>query len=79
MAALAEPPTMAPLVGSVIDNIGMGPYQWKEGMVSSCVWLADGAELLLIGSVTRAMEFEWDLTATHKGGLVSIVFVGVML
>jgi len=76
---MEEPPPVAPLVGSVIDAIGMGPYQVKEALLSSGVWLADGAELLLIGSVTRAVAKEWDLTPTNKGAVVSIVFVGVFV
>jgi len=74
---MEDPPPVTPLVGSVIDAIGMGPYQVKEAALSSGVWLADGAELLLIGSVTRAVAQEWDLTATQKGAVVSIVFAGV--
>jgi len=77
MAAFEEQPSTAPPVGSVIDAIGMGPYQAKEALLSASVWLADGAELLLIGSVTRAVANDWNLSPTQKGAVVSIVFVGV--
>eukprot|EP00419_Tripos_fusus_P047986 CAMPEP_0172839892 /NCGR_PEP_ID=MMETSP1075-20121228/28905_1 /TAXON_ID=2916 /ORGANISM="Ceratium fusus, Strain PA161109" /LENGTH=199 /DNA_ID=CAMNT_0013683621 /DNA_START=90 /DNA_END=686 /DNA_ORIENTATION=+ len=67
----------ARLVESVINDIGIGPYQVKEAVISGCVALAEGAELLLIGSVMRVVAKDWDLTATQKGSVVSIVFMGV--
>eukprot|EP00392_Amoebophrya_sp_AT5.2_P000926 g928.t1 len=42
------------------------------------IWMADGAELLLISSVTKALADEWDLTNVERGSVVSIVFIGVL-
>lgn len=39
--------------------------------------MACGAELILIGSLTRAVNKEWDLDAWERGLIVSVVFIGV--
>jgi len=66
-------------VGDVVEDIGMGFYQVKEAIISGGVAMADGAEVFLIGSVSRAVAENWNLSATQKGGVVSIVFLGVFL
>jgi len=77
--AAVQAPAAARTVGDVVEDIGMGPYQVKEAVISGGVGLADGAELLLIGSVSRAVALEWNLSATQKGAVVSIVFLGVFI
>lgn len=37
----------------VIEGIGMGPAQIAWGLLGGGIWLADGAELLLVSAVTR--------------------------
>ena len=37
----------------VIENIGMGPAQIAWCLLGGGIWLADGAELLLVSAVTR--------------------------
>ena len=37
----------------VIESIGMGPAQIFWALLGGGIWLADGAELLLVSSVTR--------------------------
>mmetsp|Transcript_128717 Transcript_128717/g.274753 ORF Transcript_128717/g.274753 Transcript_128717/m.274753 type:complete len:508 (+) Transcript_128717:152-1675(+) len=69
---------IAPL-STVIDRIGLGPAQLRAGLLGGSVWLADGAELLLIGTVTRAVSEEWHLRAWQRGIVVSVVFVGIFL
>lgn len=48
-------------------------------MLGGGVWAADGAELLLLGSITRALQYEWDLSPFQRGFVVSIVFFGVLV
>lgn len=51
----------------VIEGIGMGPAQIAWGLLGGGIWLADGAELLLVSAVTRwatwsrgsSMKLEW--------------------
>jgi len=71
--------TNAPPLAEVIDNLGFGWGQGKALLVGGGVWLADGAELLIISSVTRAVSDEWGLNAWERGSIVSIVFIGIML
>lgn len=66
-------------VGSVIEDIGMGPYQVIEALISFGGWLADGAEVLLISSVIRAVSESWNLSATKTGAIVAVIYVGVLI
>ena len=49
----------------VIESIGMGPAQIAWGILGGGIWLADGAELLLVSAVTRC-------SAGMGPGLVSV-------
>jgi len=66
-------------IPEVIDSLGFGWAQISALLLGGGVWLADGAELLLIGSVTRAVSDDWNLRAAQRGMIVSVVFVGVLL
>ncbi|CAD7939022.1 unnamed protein product [Amoebophrya sp. A120] len=61
-----------------VERFGLGLAQFKVILTSGGIWMADGAELLLISSVTKALADEWDLTAVERGSVVSIVFIGVL-
>lgn len=66
-------------LGDVIEQIGFGYAQLRIAFISGGVWLADGAELLLIGTVTRAVSDEWHMAAWQRGFVVSVVFVGIFI
>lgn len=66
-----------PTVAQLVDRFGMGLAQVRVGVCAGGVWLADGAELLLISSVARAVSDEWQLTALQRGVVVSVVFAGL--
>lgn len=68
-----------PKLSQVIDNLGIGWAQARHGFLGGMVWFADGAELLLISTVSNVLSKDWDLTGFERGFLVSIVFVGVMM
>jgi len=68
-----------PSIEQKIEQIGLGPAQFRSAILGGCVWLADGAELLLIGTVTRAVAEEWHINAIERGSVVSIVFLGIFL
>ncbi|CAK8989451.1 Putative transporter svop-1 [Durusdinium trenchii] len=59
--------------------MGMGPAQIAWGILGGGIWLADGAELLLVSSVTRSLQKEWHLTAVMKGLIVSAVYLGILI
>mmetsp|Transcript_66711 Transcript_66711/g.145477 ORF Transcript_66711/g.145477 Transcript_66711/m.145477 type:complete len:492 (+) Transcript_66711:85-1560(+) len=67
-----------PTVPEIIDRLGFGLAQVRAVLLGGGVWLADGAELLLISTVTRAVSEEWGLTAYERGMVVTMVFVGIL-
>ncbi|CAE7576718.1 SVOP [Symbiodinium natans] len=64
---------------TVVEDIGFGPAQIVAGVLGGGIWVADGSELLILGSVTRAVSDEWNLNGLQRGLVVSIVFVGILL
>lgn len=64
---------------NVIEAIGFGVPQIIAMVLCGFVWAADGAELLLLGSVTRSVADEWALEAWQRGAIVSVVFIGILL
>eukprot|EP00438_Fugacium_kawagutii_P020118 Skav226970 [mRNA] locus=scaffold51:356186:370706:- [translate_table: standard] len=67
-----------PTLGEVVDMIGMGPAQIRAGLLGGSVWMADGAELLLISSVADTLSREWQLSRFLKGFVVTVVYTGLM-
>jgi MFS family permease len=70
---------MARPLGEVIDSFGFGLAQFIALIFGGGVWLADGAVVLLIGSVTQTLSDDWDLRGIERGLLVSVVYIGVLL
>eukprot|EP00933_Yihiella_yeosuensis_P071149 TRINITY_DN79340_c0_g1_i1.p1 TRINITY_DN79340_c0_g1~~TRINITY_DN79340_c0_g1_i1.p1 ORF type:complete len:508 (+),score=68.73 TRINITY_DN79340_c0_g1_i1:200-1723(+) len=70
-----ELPTLAELV----DDIGVGWSQMQYAFLGGGVWLADGAELLLISSVAKAVTKEWHLSLMTQGFIVTLVFCGILV
>merc|ERR1719162_2781097 len=66
-----------PSIGIIIEQLGFGLAQIRAGLVGGGIWIADGSELLLISSVTRAVSDEWHLGPMQRGFIVTIVYVGV--
>jgi len=67
-----------PTVGDIIESIGFGFSQFRATMLGGGMFLADGAELLLISSVAKAVSHDWNLQAMERGMLVTIVFLGIL-
>lgn len=63
----------------LIEKLGFGWSQTKSLLIGGGIWLADGAELLLISGVSRAVGQEWGLTPLQRGAVVSVVFFGILL
>jgi len=70
---------MLPTLPEVIDRIGLGPAQLRAAFTGGGVWFADGSELLLISSVTKAVSDDWRLSPMERGLIVTIVFIGVLI
>lgn len=72
------PPSKRSL-SDVVNSIGFGKAQCIALLAGGGIWIADGAELLLIGTVTRSLSEDWSLRSHERGLVVSCVFMGVLL
>lgn len=68
-----------PTLQEVIERIGFGPAHLRFCLTGGGVYLADGAELLLITAVTKAVADDWGLGGTQRAMAVTIVFIGVLI
>mmetsp|Transcript_118260 Transcript_118260/g.331215 ORF Transcript_118260/g.331215 Transcript_118260/m.331215 type:complete len:531 (+) Transcript_118260:178-1770(+) len=67
-----------PSVGDIVEDLGFGFAQIRAILIGGGTYLADGAELLLISSVAKAVSRDWDLPALARGMLVTVVFLGIL-
>lgn len=79
MAGPREPPRQLPELVEVVERLGFGWGQVYTILLAGGTYAADGAELLLIGAITRSVSKEWGLHAMERGLVVSVVFAGVLL
>jgi len=66
-------------ISAVIEDIGYGQSQLFTSFIVNGAWLADGAELLVLSSISTTLSAEWDLTAIQRGWLLSVVYLGVLV
>jgi len=63
-------------VAEAIEELGFGLYQMVPLLLTGGIYLAEGAEMLVMGSLTSLLHSHWDLSPAIKGGMVSVVFIG---
>eukprot|EP00753_Platysulcus_tardus_P006027 PLAT13904.2.p1 GENE.PLAT13904.2~~PLAT13904.2.p1 ORF type:complete len:505 (-),score=212.47 PLAT13904.2:32-1510(-) len=63
----------------VLDEIGFGRFQMALMFMIGSLFLADGAEMLVLSVVSDALKQEWKLTPTETSALGSVIFVGLMV
>lgn len=66
-------------VTQVIEDVGMGTYQFVQLLLIGGVMIADGAEILLSSSLLSALKTLWNLTPLMRGAMMSTIFIGVFL
>jgi len=66
------------LLFEVIEQIGFGPFHVLTFIVCGGAWLADGTEIVLITSVTKAVSQEWHLNPLDRALVVTIMFLGIL-
>lgn len=71
--------TELPALEDVVERIGFGSAQVRTLILGGGVWLADGAIILLVGSVISTIAAEWGLSAGARGMIVALVFIGVLI
>ncbi|CAD7948063.1 unnamed protein product [Amoebophrya sp. A120] len=62
-----------------VEVMGMGKAQLVISNLGYGIWLMDGAELILLSSLIRAVAQEWQFTSMERGIVVGIVFFGVLV
>jgi AAHS family 4-hydroxybenzoate transporter-like MFS transporter len=65
-------------ISEVVDKLGIGLAQLRV-LIAGGVWMADGAELLLITAAADAVAKEWHLNDMMKGSMITVVFFGVLV
>lgn len=59
-----------------MDEMGFGRYQLVVLLCCGGIMFSEGAEVLIMGSITTMLAKQWSLDAFMRGSMVSIVFVG---
>lgn len=63
-------------VQSHINELGFGRFQLMMLVATGGLMMSEGAEVLIMGSVTKLLGQVWDLNGFLKGFMVSMVYVG---
>eukprot|EP00933_Yihiella_yeosuensis_P048148 TRINITY_DN4418_c2_g1_i1.p1 TRINITY_DN4418_c2_g1~~TRINITY_DN4418_c2_g1_i1.p1 ORF type:complete len:521 (+),score=124.90 TRINITY_DN4418_c2_g1_i1:113-1675(+) len=63
-------------VQDAIEELGFGNYQLLTLLLTGGIMFAEGAEMLVMGSITSLLHRHWDLNPAVRGAMVSIVFIG---
>ena len=59
-------------ISAVVEDIGYGQSQFFTSFIVNGAWLADGAELLVLSSISTTLSAEWNLTAIQRGWLLCL-------
>lgn len=84
MVGFAEDTHLAPgsaqeAVQNHINELGFGKFQILMLLATGGMMMSEGAEVLIMGSVTKMLGREWALSAFVKGFMTSMVYVGFAL
>lgn len=74
---LERPPLTT--IDDVIEQIGVGRFQYKLLVVCGVGWAADAMEVLIIAFVLPRVAAQWGLTPTQTGFLGTAIFIGMLL
>lgn len=66
-------------VGEAVEEIGMGPFQYKLLLVCGASWAADAMEVIIISYVIPNVVQQWSLTSAQAGLIGTAIFVGMLL
>mmetsp|Transcript_118078 Transcript_118078/g.220724 ORF Transcript_118078/g.220724 Transcript_118078/m.220724 type:complete len:495 (+) Transcript_118078:87-1571(+) len=79
LAGDASPSNPLPSLGEVVEQIGFGPTHARYCLTGGGIYVADGAELLLISAITESLASDWGLSPGLRAFLVTIVYFGMLL
>eukprot|EP00392_Amoebophrya_sp_AT5.2_P008268 g8287.t1 len=66
-------------VAEWLEVLGTGKAQFEIMNQCNGIWLVDGAEIILLSSLVRAVATEWNLNSVQRGLVVGVVYLGVLL
>lgn len=64
---------------SIIDYIGICPYNLQIYAIVSLFFLADGGEMIVLSLILSKISRSWNLSSLEKGFLGSSVFIGIFI
>ncbi|MGD9002141.1 MAG: MFS transporter, partial [Anaerolineae bacterium] len=66
-------------VGEAVEEIGVGPFQYKLLAICGASWAADAMEVIIISYVIPVVIRQWSLTSAQAGLIGTAIFVGMLL
>jgi putative MFS transporter len=66
-------------ISDLLDNLGLGKYQFTSIALMSGLILTDGAEMLLASGLARTAAVEFDASPIERGMAMAVLFVGLLL
>jgi putative MFS transporter len=65
-------------IDEAIEQIGLGPFQYKLLAICGAGWAADAMEVIIIAFVIPAVIREWSLTSGQAGFIGTAIFLGML-
>jgi len=65
-------------VGEAVEEIGVGPFQYKLLAICGASWAADAMEVIIISYVIPIVIRQWSLTSGQAGLIGTAIFVGML-
>jgi putative MFS transporter len=72
-------PAAATTIDDVIEQIGVGRFQWRLLFANGLVWAADAMEVLIIGFVLPAITQLWQLNPAQTRLIGAATFLGMFV
>lgn len=66
-------------VGEAVEEIGVGPFQYKLLAICGASWAADAMEVIIISYVIPVVIRQWSLTSAQAGLIGTAIFVGMLV
>jgi putative MFS transporter len=65
-------------VGEAVEEIGIGPFQYKLLAICGATWAADAMEVIIIAYVIPIVIRQWSLTSAQAGLIGTAIFIGML-
>jgi putative MFS transporter len=66
-------------VGEAVEEIGVGPFQYKLLAICGASWAADAMEVVIISYVIPNVIRQWSLESAQAGLIGTAIFVGMLV